>query len=87
MLDEAGDASDSDDDRGFRPGRGGSGPGPDAGYGRRGAGEYESRRGGGVPEGVEWAESLSRPHMLVAAGVVVNGGRPFSGASPVDTYR
>jgi len=64
LVEESGEISDRDEERGLMPGRRGSGPGPE-GYGRRGAGEYESRRGGGVPEGVEWAESLSRPHMLL----------------------
>jgi hypothetical protein len=38
VLEELGETSDKDDDRGLMPGRGGNGMGP-AGYGRRGAGE------------------------------------------------
>lgn len=68
VFEEAGDMRDREEERGFRPGRGGRGPGPE-GYGLRGAGEYESRRGGGVPDGVGWAVSLSRPHMMLQNAV------------------
>jgi hypothetical protein len=63
--DEAGEPnSDSEDTLGGSPGRAGWRPGPESGYGRRGAGEYDSRRGGGVPEGEGWAERRSRPHII-----------------------
>jgi hypothetical protein len=65
VVEESGEIRDKDDERGFRPGRRGSGAGLSVGCRRRGAGEYEeSRRGGGVPAGVECADSRSRPHML-----------------------
>lgn len=65
-VDEAGvPAIESDDVLVGSPGRGGKGPGPAPRYGRLGAGECESRRGGGVPDGVEWAERRSSPHMML----------------------
>ena len=66
VVDESGEMSDRDDERGFRPGRKGSGAGRSPGYSLRGAGEAESRRGGGVPAGVGCADRRSRPHMLRA---------------------
>lgn len=64
VVEESGDMREREDDRGFKPGRKGKGAGLSVGYSLRGAGEAESRRGGGVPEGVECPESRSRPHML-----------------------
>jgi hypothetical protein len=52
------DARDKEEDRGFSPGRGGNGPGPDRGYGPlRPAGERLD--GGGVAEGVDNEERRS----------------------------
>ena len=77
VVDESGEISERDEDRGFRPGRRGSGAGLSPGYSLRGAGEPVSRRGGGVAEGVECADSLSRPHILR----VNDGSRFIKGAS------
>jgi hypothetical protein len=66
FVDEPGETRESDDERGFRPGLKGNGPGTSP---LRGAGEYESCRGGGVPEGVEYEESLSRPHIFSETAV------------------
>lgn len=52
------EASDKEEDRGFKPGRGGNGPGPEGVYGPlRLAGER--LRGGGVAEGVDNEERRS----------------------------
>jgi hypothetical protein len=64
VVEESGEMSDSEEERGFRPGRKGKGAGRSPGYSLRGAGEAESRRGGGVPAGVGCADRRSRPHML-----------------------
>ena len=69
VVDESGEMSDSDDERGFKPGRKGSGAGRSPGYSLRGAGEAVSRRGGGVPAGVECADSLSILHILLQARI------------------
>lgn len=58
------DARDKEEDRGFKPGRGGSGPGPDSVYGPlRLAGER--LKGGGVAEGVDNEERRSANMMVV----------------------
>lgn len=72
VVDAPGERRFREDDLGVRPGLGGKGPGPEAGYGRRGAGEYESLRIGGVPEGVELEVILSRPHILLFHGQTVD---------------
>lgn len=52
------EARDREEDRGFSPGRGGSGPGPEGGYGPLRL-EGERLRGGGVAEGVDNEERRS----------------------------
>ena len=76
VVEEAGvPSSDRDDVLVGSPGRGGRGPGPERGYGRRGAGEEDSRRDMGVPTGEGCAESRSSPHMsLVCAAETGYGG-------------